>query len=152
MEYIKWLRDKVGHECVILNFAGACIRDEHGRFLLQKRGDNQLWGFPGGMMEVGESAAETAVREVKEETGLDIRVQNMIGYYSKYFHEYPNGDKAQTIFVFFDCSILGGEIEVDGTETLDLKFFHVEDLPPLFHQQHIDALDDLLHNRKGVYR
>jgi len=152
VEYIKWLRSKVGHEYVILNFAGALIRDESGRLLLQKRGDNHEWGFPGGMMEVGESAEETAIREVKEETGFDIVLNHMIGFYSKYFNEYPNGDKAQTIGVFFDCSISGGEMKIDQDETLDLKFFEIEDFPPLFHQQHYDALEDLLQNRRGVYR
>ncbi|KGX84151.1 NUDIX hydrolase [Pontibacillus marinus] len=152
MEYIKWLRGKVGQDYVILNFAGAIIQDKLGRLLLQKRGDNHQWGFPGGCIEIGESAEETVIREVKEETGFDININGMIGVYSKYFHEYPNGDKAQTICVFFDCSLIGGEMKIDQSETLELEFFDIEQIPPLFHQQHCDALEDFLNNKRGVYR
>lgn len=142
----------MGHECLILNFAAACIRDEKGRVLLQKRGDNKQWGFPGGLIEIGESADETVIREVKEETGLDIVINKMIGVYSKYFYEYPNNDKAQTIGVFFDCSAVGGQVDIDYKETLDLVFYEVQNIPLLFNKQQQDALDDFLNNRNGIYR
>ena len=50
--YIRWLRSKVGHEKVILAFAGGCLFDECGRVLLQKRSDSCMWGFPGGAIEI----------------------------------------------------------------------------------------------------
>jgi 8-oxo-dGTP pyrophosphatase MutT (NUDIX family) len=50
--------------------ASAIVVDDAGRILLHRRTDNALWSIPGGAMEVGESIAETIVREVKEETGL----------------------------------------------------------------------------------
>ena len=55
--YIKELREKVGHDYVFLNFAGGCVFNKDGEVLLQKRGDFNAWGFPGGAMEIGESAA-----------------------------------------------------------------------------------------------
>ena len=64
--YIKWIRGKVGHETIFLNFVGGCIRNSEGKFLLQKRSDKNKWGFPGGAMELGESASDTAKREIKE--------------------------------------------------------------------------------------
>lgn len=92
MDYRKWIRSKVGHETIILNFLGACISNEKGEVLLQKRSvDEDLWGLLGGAIEIGESIEEAAIREVKEETGLDIVVDNLIGVYSKYFTEYKNG-------------------------------------------------------------
>ena len=57
--YIGWLRSKVGHEKVILVFAGGCLFDGRGRVLLQKRGDCGKRGFPGGAIELGETP-ETA--------------------------------------------------------------------------------------------
>ncbi|ABK85090.1 MutT/NUDIX family protein [Bacillus thuringiensis str. Al Hakam] len=150
--YIKELREKVGHDYVFLNFAGGCVFNKEGEVLLQKRGDFNAWGFPGGAMEIGESAAETAIREIKEETGYDVEINELIGVYTKYFQSYPNGDKAQSIVMCFSCSIVGGDKKVDGDETLDLKFFPLDDMPPLFCKQHEDCLQDLLEKRVGVYR
>ncbi|TCW55158.1 ADP-ribose pyrophosphatase YjhB (NUDIX family) [Bacillus thuringiensis] len=150
--YIKELREKVGHDCVLINFAGGCVLNEYGEVLLQKRGDFNAWGFPGGAMEIGESAAETAIREIKEETGYDVEINELIGVYTKYFQAYPNGDRAQSILIFFSFSITGGEKKIDGDETLDLKFFPLNKMPPLFNQQHEDCLQDLLEKRVGVYR
>lgn len=90
--YIKEIRKKVGHDYIILNFAGGCVFNEEGKVLLQKRGDNEAWGFPGGAMEIGESAEETAIREINEETGYIVEVGGLIGVYTKYFQTYPNGD------------------------------------------------------------
>ncbi|ALQ67670.1 NUDIX hydrolase [Bacillus thuringiensis] len=150
--YIKELREKVGHDCVLINFAGGCVLNEYGEILLQKRGDFNAWGFPGGAMEIGESAAETAIREIKEETGYDVEINELIGVYTKYFQSYPNGDRAQSILIFFSCSITGGEKKIDSDETLDLKFFPLNKMPPLFNQQHEDCLQDLLEKRVGMYR
>lgn len=103
-------------------------------------------------MEIGESAAETAIREIKEETGYDVKIDELIGVYTKYFQAYPNGDQAQAIVIFFKFSIVGGNTKIDGDETLDLQFFPLDKMPPLFNKQHEDCLQDLLEKRVGVYR
>jgi mutator protein MutT len=109
--YIKWIRSKVGHELIILNFAVTCITNSEGEILLQKRSRNEeLWGFPGGAVEPGESFEEAVVREVKEETGLDVNVDYLIGVYSKFFEKYDNGDISQTVCAFFKCSVKSGEL------------------------------------------
>ena len=84
-DYIHWLRSKVGHEKVILVFAGGCIFNEKGEVLLQRRGDFGKWGFPGGAVELGETPEMAAVREVKEETGLvltDYRYRGIVTFVS----------------------------------------------------------------------
>ncbi|CAM3148358.1 MutT/nudix family protein [Paenibacillus lupini] len=85
--YIRFIREKAGNELIFLNLTGAIICNDNNEILLQKRGDRNAWGFPGGAMELGESAAETAVREVLEETGLTVEVEHLIGVYTKYFDE-----------------------------------------------------------------
>lgn len=70
-------------------------------------------------MEIGESAQETAIREIKEETGLDVIPLKLIGVYTGYFDEYPNGDKAQVISIFFDLKIVGGDLVESNDETLE---------------------------------
>lgn len=70
--YIGKLREKVGAQKIIVTSAAACVRDEKGRVLLQERRDNLLWGFPGGVQELGERTDVTVQREVFEETGLKV--------------------------------------------------------------------------------
>ena len=70
-DYIKNSRKKVGHEPLILNFAGGVLANDQDEILLQKRSDFKSWGLPGGAMEFGEYAQETCVRESLEETGFE---------------------------------------------------------------------------------
>lgn len=151
-DYIKKVRKKFGCDELILNYAGCIIFDEQGRLLLQKRSDCNQWGFLGGAVEFGESVEETAVREVKEESGLDVEVTSLYGVYSKYFAEYTNGDKAQPIVHLLKAKVIGGELIERNDETLELGFFDLNDIPPLFCKQHQDALDDIIAGREYVYR
>src|ERR1700694_2531117 len=75
----------------------AVVTDEHDRIVLIRRRDNDLWALPGGAMELGESIVDTAVREVKEETGLDVEVTGLIGVYSNPHHvmAYTDGEVRQ---------------------------------------------------------
>jgi 8-oxo-dGTP pyrophosphatase MutT (NUDIX family) len=153
VDYIKWIRGKVGHDTIILNFSGAIITNDKGEVLLQKRSDKEdIWGLPGGAMEVGESIEETAIRELKEETGLDIQVDYLIGVYSKYFTEYPNGDKAQSICYLFKGNVVNGVLSCDNEETFDLRFFDKNSIPKLFLQQHTDMINDFLQDKRGIFR
>ncbi len=81
--------------------ASAVVTDEDGRILLHRRSDNDLWSIPGGAMEIGESIAETAVRETREETGLDVRPLYVVGVYSNPGHvvEYSDGEVRQQFSV-----------------------------------------------------
>lgn len=150
--YIKKVRTKFGHDELIVNYAGCIIFDEQNRLLLQKRSDCEQWGFLGGMVEFGESVEEAAIREVKEESGLDVEITSLYGVYSKYFAEYTNGDKAQPIVHMFKAKIIGGEWIEQNDETLELKFFELNDIPSLFCKQHQDILDDIIAGREYVYR
>lgn len=152
-DYIRWIRSKVNHDTIILNFSGACITNENGELLLQKRNSKEdIWGLPGGAVEIGESIEESAIREVKEETGLDIRIDYLVGVYSKYFTEYPNGDKAQSICYKFKASVLGGDLFIDKYETFDLKFFDRNSLPKIFIKQHRDMIDDFFEGKRAIFR
>jgi 8-oxo-dGTP pyrophosphatase MutT (NUDIX family) len=150
-DYIRWLRGQIGQKAIQLNFAAACICDQSS-VLLQRRGDNKSWGFPGGGVELGESIEEAARREVREETGLEVSVNSLLGVYSKYEQVYPNGDLAQPITVFFRCTPVSGQLREDGIETLELKYFPLDATPQLFNQQHQDTLSDLLAGLNGVFR
>jgi 8-oxo-dGTP pyrophosphatase MutT (NUDIX family) len=100
--------------------------------LLQRRSDNGLWGLPGGSVEPGESVTEAVVREVREETGLDVRPTRLVGVYSApelgQVTTYPDGNVIHYISSSFDCVVLGGTLTLNE-ESLELRYFDPEDLP-----------------------
>ena len=147
--YIKWIRSKVGHEKIILIFAGGCIFNEKGEVLLQRRGDTNKWGFPGGAIELGETPEMAAIREAKEETGLDVEVGKLIGIYTDCNMEYASGDKAQSILIAYELKVVGGELFCDKEETLELKYFSLDNKPELFCKQHEELLEDIRKEKAG---
>ena len=142
-DYIRWIRSKVGHEKIILAFAGGCIFNDRGEVLLQRRGDSSKWGFPGGAVEPGETPEMTAVREAKEETGLDVCAGRLIGVYTDPDVTYPNGDRAQSIVIAYELQIVGGELFCDLDETLELKYFPEKEKPQLFAGSHEALWNDV---------
>lgn len=150
-DYIRWLRDRVGHAPVQLNFVAACIVDD-SQVLLQHRADDGSWGFPGGAIELGESAEQALIREVEEEIGLRVSVDAILGVYTKYSHTYPNGDVAQPIATFFRCTRLCGQLAAADHETLDVRMFPLDNPPVLMNAQHEDAWADLAAGRQAVFR
>ena len=151
-DYIEYIRGKVGSDLVILN-AGACaILDDAGRVLLQKSMDNQKWSFPGGYMNLGESAAETAVREVREETGFAVEIDALLGIYSKYYEAYENGDRVQPVLHMFVAHAVGGRTVGVNDESEAVAWFDMDRLPPMINRQHQDAMDDLQSGLRGCYR
>lgn len=143
MDYISYIRSKVGHDKIFLNCVVAAIVDDAGRVLLQKRSDRKMWGFPGGVMELGESFFDAVKREVKEETGLAVEIERLLGVYSAYLDEFPNGDRAQPITLFFLCRAIAGNLSVDDEETLELGYFGRDEMPQMVNQQHMDMFHDL---------
>ena len=104
--------------------ASAVVVDDAGRILLHRRTDNALWSIPGGAMEVGESIAETVVREVKEETGLDVEPERVVGIYSNPQHviEYADGEVRQQFSICFACRLVGGQVALSD-ESSEVGFF-----------------------------
>lgn len=104
--------------------ASAVVLDRAGRILLHRRDDNELWSIPGGGMEVGERIADTVVREVREETGLEVEPEAIVGIYSNPQHvvEYADGEVRQQFSVCFACRLVGGELATSD-ESLEVGFF-----------------------------
>lgn len=152
--YIKWLRSKVGHDEIHLNFSAAVIFNNKGEILLQKRTDKNKWGLPGGVVELGESHSDAVIREVLEETGLKVKPQKLLGIYSgpKYKVSYPNGDLVQVVAVVFYVRVLGGNLKTErDSETLELKYFSESKLPEIAGQDFEDMIKDAFDNKSAVW-
>ncbi len=104
--------------------ASAIVVDEAARILLIRRSDNALWSIPGGAMEVGERIADTAVREVREETGIEVVPEAIVGIYSNPRHviEYADGEVRQQFSICFACRRVGGELATSD-ESSEVGFF-----------------------------
>lgn len=138
MAYLDLIRERVGRQKIFLVFGGACVRDDHGRVLWQRRGDFGWWGLPGGILELDESLPQCVTREVREETGLEVEPVRLVGLYSSPSFDvtYPNGDEVQQVTACYECRIVGelpgrlDSLNVDGAETLELAWFPAGTLPP----------------------
>ena len=145
MAYIEWLRSHVGHRRVFLAFASVILRDNQNRILLQKRTDFNFWGLPGGVLELSESILNCAKRELREETGLIPGDFSLVGIYSdpKYEVTYPNGDQVQQYTVCLQAHLQGGQMQVDGNEASDQRFFDPKNIPynqiPLWYRDMLQA-------------
>jgi 8-oxo-dGTP pyrophosphatase MutT (NUDIX family) len=109
------------------------VPDDDRRVLLIRRSDNGRWALPGGTMDVGEYLADAAVREVKEETGLDVEIVGILGTYTDPRHviAYDDGEVRQQFAICFESRIVGGSLLADGSEAKDAKFFSAADLDGL---------------------
>lgn len=133
MTRIDYYRDRDAPEAnSLVPGASAVVADKQGRLLLHRRSDNERWALPGGTMDIGETIAHCAEREVQEETGLIVKAHRVVGIYSDPEHvfAYSNGEVRQEFSVCFACEILGGEIS-KSDESLDVKFWSVEELATL---------------------
>ena len=113
--------------------ASALVRDDHGRVLLIRRTDNGLWALPGGMIELGETAAGAAVRETREETGLDVVVTGLVGIYTNPGHVsvLDSGTVIAEFALCFHARAVGGEARADGVETSAVAWVDPADLEQL---------------------
>ena len=129
--------------------ADAAVFDDRGRLLLQKRSDFHVWGLPGGSIEVGETVTQAVVREVKEESGLDVRVVRLIGVYSEPQQtttKYPSGDVVHYVSLTFECAATGGALRTDA-ESDAAKWFPPDALPDDILPEHSQRIADAFARR-----
>ncbi|WP_328663122.1 NUDIX domain-containing protein [Nocardia salmonicida] len=133
--------------------ASAVVCDDVGRILLQRRTDSGLWALPGGGMEITDSLPGCAVREVKEETGLDIEITGLVGTYTDPRHviAYGDGEVRRQFNVCFLARIIGGDLAISD-ESTELRFVAPSELDSLdmHHTQRL-RLTHYLEGRSAPY-
>jgi 8-oxo-dGTP diphosphatase len=117
------------------------ILDEKNQVLLCHRRDYDLWNLPGGGVENGETPWECLKREVREETGLEIEIDKLVGIYSK-------SDKNEIVFSFV-CKVTGGKIMLSD-EADQIEYFHPNALPDNTAKNHIERIKDAFQNSNKI--
>jgi 8-oxo-dGTP diphosphatase len=125
------LRRVVGSQLLLWPGASAAVWDDAGRLLLQRRSDNGQWALPAGALDVGETLAHTAVRETREETGLEVEPVNLVLAYGGHLLILPNGHQIMPAGALFACRRVGGTLRPDGRESTAARFFAREEVPAL---------------------
>lgn len=133
MSYISELRELVGSRPLLIPGGRAIVRNERGEILLHRRSDLGIWDLPGGGAELGESVESCVVREVREETGLNIEEFVAVGFASDPVGEqitYPNGDVVQGCSLVLSVTQWSGDLLLSD-ESTELRFFAHDQLPNL---------------------
>jgi 8-oxo-dGTP pyrophosphatase MutT (NUDIX family) len=130
--YMRALREKVGHDYVLVAAAGALIRDEEGRVLLVRHVDGP-WQLPGGAIDPDESPEEAARRECREEASIEIRPLRVAGVFGgpAYRRRYSNGDEVGIVATVYEAEIVSGTVRPGDDETQDVRWFAVDELQGL---------------------
>jgi ADP-ribose pyrophosphatase YjhB (NUDIX family) len=126
----------IGTNVVVMN---------NGKVLLTKRSDIPVWCLPGGGVDAGESVAQTAVREVLEETGVQVKLTRLVGVYSR-----PTWGLDGDHVLLFTAVPIGGQLQAQDGETVALGYFAPDALPEPFLWWHRQRLQDALAGVTGA--
>jgi ADP-ribose pyrophosphatase YjhB (NUDIX family) len=124
--HIARLRAAVGHDLLLLPSVSVLPVDSAERLLLVRHaGHHDGWGILGGAIEVGESPAEAAVRETREEIGVDVRLVRLLDVLGgpDYVVTYPNGDRTAYVTAAYEATITHGSPAVHDDELSDIAWF-----------------------------
>ena len=139
------------HRFVLLqDGAAAIILNSKNQILLQSRADRDKWGLPGGCQELGERFQDTIIREIKEETNLDVKEEDLelvdIVSGESRRNDYPNGDVVINNTVLYCIKKYSGELKWDN-ESKNMEFFDIDKLPE--NQNDPDLIQIYLKRRKN---
>jgi 8-oxo-dGTP pyrophosphatase MutT (NUDIX family) len=104
----------------------AAIFDSNGKILLLKRSDDATWCLPCGLVDAGESPEQAAIREAKEETGLDVKILELVGVYTRLPSiKWGLFTIVSTVYL---CEVNGGRLQ-NSHEDLGLQYWDIEEVP-----------------------
>jgi 8-oxo-dGTP pyrophosphatase MutT (NUDIX family) len=119
-DYVRGLREKVGNDLLLMPSVHVVLRDDEGRILLVRHVEGR-WQLPGGAVDPGETPAETARRECREELGATVEPERLLGVYGGPEHRirYANGDDAAWVASIFAARLVAGEPAAPGDDEVD---------------------------------
>ena len=125
VDYVRRIRNIVGHEELLqVPSVSIAVRDGQERLLLVRHTEGGVWLLPGGAIEPTEVPADAAVREMFEETGLLVRLTQLVGVFGgpEFVVNYRNGDRTSYVMAVFEAQCTGGAEHPDGTEVMEIRF------------------------------
>jgi 8-oxo-dGTP pyrophosphatase MutT (NUDIX family) len=120
---------------------------ERTEVLLHQLRDDGTWSLPGGRPDFGETFSSAVEREVLEETGAQVRAERLIGAYSDpalFTFTYPDGNEVQAFAVAIECSAVETSLVPVSNESIDVRWFHINDLPASLKARHLLIIRDAL--------
>jgi 8-oxo-dGTP diphosphatase len=129
-DYIAGIRARIGHDLLMVVSVAAVVVDSDGRLLLGRRADTGEWSLIAGCVDPGEQPATALVREVYEETGVDVEIERLVGV-ALHPSVYPHGDVCEFMNLWFRCRPVGGVAQVNDEESLEVGWFPPDALPEL---------------------
>ena len=148
--YIAELRQMVGDSMVILNAANVIIVNDKNEILLQQRSDTLLWGLPGGLMEIEDSIENCAIREAKEELGIDVELTGFVGVFTNPMMRWRVSDKAKVICFSFTAKIVSGSVKVSDDESVGFGYFSQDNLPQIHAVDNMEAIQSYFAGKRNV--
>jgi 8-oxo-dGTP diphosphatase len=115
-----------------------------GKILLTRREDFEVWCLPSGGVEDSESLAEAAIRETKEESGVDVELTRLVGVYSRL------GGMSDVHAVLYVGKPIGGKLKTQPGETIDVAYFPFDGLPDDISFGHKKRILDAIHDVNGI--
>jgi 8-oxo-dGTP pyrophosphatase MutT (NUDIX family) len=131
--HIANLRAFVGHDLLLMPSVAVLPLDADGRLLLVREAGGDTWSTLGGAVEIGESPAQAAVRESREELGIGVRLTRLLDVLGgpDYEVSYPNGDRVAYVTAVYEARVVGGSPVVSDGEISELAWFGTGELPGL---------------------
>ena len=145
MDYLKELRKRTDHMPLVLPHSVVVLFNNKGEVLLEERADDGFFDFPGGGIDLKESAEDAARRELKEETNLIADELELFKVYSGEITHYIyfNGDEIYGVDCVYLCKKYHGELKPQLEEVKSLKFYSLDNLPEKMSKRNKQIIKDL---------
>lgn len=145
MGYIEELRKRTNHMPLVLPHSVVVLFNEQGEILLEERSDDGYFDFPGGSIDLKESAEDAARRELLEETGIVADELELFKVYSGEITHYVyfNGDEIYGVDLVYLCHKYHGEMKPEQSEVKRLKFYKIDEVPDKMSIRNKQILKDL---------
>ena len=145
-DYLKELREKVGHMPLVIPHSVVILFNDKNEILLEERSDDGYFDFPGGGIDLKESGEEAAKRELKEETGLIADKLVLFNVYTGEITKYVyfNGDVIYGVDLVYLCDKYHGELKPQLEEVKRLSFYSLDNLPNKMSIRNKQIVKDLL--------